>query len=136
MKNYTDFCNHQAEKLFKIIEQHSGLLQWQKSWSVKGNCALPKRMNGFYQGINLWNLLSNQIDAGYESSSWLTFNQIKQKGGHVLKGAKGSKVCFFKMKEVQEQKNDDSENSKLAPLFRSYTVFNLAQTTLFGHTRG
>lgn len=132
MKNYAEFCNEQADKLFAIIEQHEGLLQWQKTWNVKGNVGLPKGMGGFYQGVNLWSLLAEQIDVGFGSAIWLTFNQIKQRGGYVLKGAKGSKVCFFKLKEVEIEEAGDVDDPMLTPVFRAYTVFNLDQTSLAG----
>jgi antirestriction protein ArdC len=103
MKSYIEFCKAQTDKLFTIIDQHQGLLQWQKTWNVKGNTGLPKGIGGFYRGVNLWSLLAEQIEVGYGSPIWLTYNQIKQKGAHVLKGAKGSRVCFFKMKDVEVQ---------------------------------
>lgn len=130
MKNYAEFCKVQAEKLFEIVDQHEGLLQWKKTWNVKGNGGLPKGVGGFYRGINLWSLLMEQIDGGYGSSIWLTYNQIKQKGGHVLKGAKGEKVCFFKLKEIEAEEVDEKE--KLVPICRVYTVFNQEQTSLKG----
>lgn len=132
MKNHTEFCKKQADKLFAIIDQHQGLLQWRKTWDVKGNAGLPKGVEGFYRGANLWSLLAEQIDAGHGASIWLTFNQIKQKGGHVLKGAKGSKVCFLKMKEVGAADKDENDDSDLIPVFRAYTVFNLEQASLAG----
>lgn len=128
MKNYIEFCKEQTGKLFQIIDQHGDLLKWQKTWQVKGCFRLPRSKNGFYQGINLWKLLHEQVDSGYGSESWLTFNQIKEQGGHVLKGAKGTKVCFFKLKE--EEMKEDSDYPKKIPLFRAYTVFNLHQTSL------
>lgn len=132
MNNYAEFCKEQADKLFAIIDQHQGLMQWQKTWSVKGNISLPKGVGGFYRGINLWTLLAEQIYLGYGSSIWLTYNQIKQKGAHVLKGAKGSKVCFFKLREVEQEEMSEEDDLKVVPLFRAYTVFNLDQTSLVG----
>lgn len=128
MKNYIEFCNEQAEKMFQIIDQHNGLLKWQKTWDVKGNISLPKSVNGFYRGSNLWKLLVEQITKRCGSDRWLTFNQVKQQGGHVLKGAKGVPICFFKLKEVEMDDVDDKQ--KQAPVFRGYTVFNLEQTSL------
>lgn len=129
MKNYYEFCNEQAEKLFKIIEQHNGLLEWRKTWNVNGCVTLPKSIHGYYQGINLWKLLSHQIDSGLVSDKWLTFNQIKQQGDSVLKGVKGTSVCFFKMMDKKEESlKEDAKNYKA--VLRTYIVFNLDQTTL------
>lgn len=132
MKNYAEFCKIQVEKLFEIIDEHQGLPQWRKTWSVKGNNGLPKGMGGFYRGINLWTLLAEQIESGHASSIWLTYSQIKQRGGHVLNGAKGSKVCFFKLREVEQEETGDGDDPKMLPLFRAYTVFNLDQTSMAG----
>lgn len=132
MKTYNEFCNEQAEKLFQIIDTHEGLLNWRKTWSVQGSLGLPKSMHGYYQGVNLWNLLLAQINAGLVSDTWLTFNQVKQKGGHVLKGAKGFQVCFFKTKEIEKEEMDNTDKQKVVPIFRLYTVFNLDQTSFAG----
>src|SRR5438105_144001 len=129
MKNYIEFCNEQTEKLFQIIDQHGGLLKWKKSWQVKGCLGLPKSMNGFYRGLNLWKLLNEQITSGFGSDTWLTFNQVKQAGGHVLKGANGTRICFFKTKESKIEEGD-ADNQKTMALFKRYTVFNLNQTSL------
>jgi antirestriction protein ArdC len=132
MKNYTEFCNEQAEKLFQLIEQHDGLLQWRKTWQVNGCLSLPKSVHGYYRGINLWKLLLEQVNRGLVSDTWLTFNQIKQQDGHVLKGAKGTHVCFFKLKEIEVDEPIEGDKQKMAALFRLYTVFNLDQTSLAG----
>lgn len=136
MKNYAEFCKEQADKLFEIVEQHQGLLQWQKSWHVKGNGSLPKGVGGFYRGVNLWKLLIEQTTGGYGSSIWLTFNQIKQQGGHVLKGVKGKQVCFFKVREIETEEACDGDDPRMAPLFRVYTVFNREQTSMAGEEGG
>jgi antirestriction protein ArdC len=134
MKSYIEFCNEQAEKLFQIIETHEGLLKWRKTWNVEGHMGLPKSVNGYYQGVNLWGLLHTQINRGLVSDTWLTFNQVKQQGGHVLKGAKGAPVCFFKIKGVEAEETDNADKQKSMPIFRLYTVFNLDQTSLAGQS--
>jgi antirestriction protein ArdC len=132
MKNYTEFCNEQIEKLFQIIEQHDGLLKWRKTWQVNGCFSLPQSVHGHYRGINLWKLLLEQVNRGLVSDTWLTFNQIKQQGANVLKGAKGTQVCFFKLKEAEVDDLVEGDKQKMAALFRVYTVFNLDQTSLAG----
>lgn len=129
MKNYSEFCEQQGKKLFEIIDQHNGLLQWKRSWNVKANLGLPLSANGYYRGINLWKLLFEQTQRGLGSDTWLTFKQVRQQGGHVLKGAKGTQVCFFKIKEIETDEEGETIN-RLIPLFRVYTVFNLDQTSL------
>lgn len=108
------------------------MLKWQQKWNVQGSNGLPKSVNGYYQGVNLWSLLCTQIDRGLVSDTWLTYHQIKQQGGHVLKGAKGQQVCFFRMKEIETEEIGNAEEKKIMALFRLYTVFNLDQTSLAG----
>src|ERR1700733_11683499 len=101
MKSYNEFCKIQAEKLFQVIDQFGGLLQWRKSWHVEGCSSLPKSIHGYYRGTNFWTLMFEQMQKGLVSDKWLMFNQVKQQNGVVLKGAKGTKVCFFKLKEIE-----------------------------------
>ncbi len=133
MKTYQAFCEQQIEALFQLIETHGGLLQWQKTWQVAGARSLPLSQNGFYQGINLMRLLMEQIDRGWTSPYWLTFRQIQQCGGYVLKGAKGTTVCFWKLREIESAAplaTDETPATQKLPIFKTYTVFNRDQTSL------
>lgn len=133
MKTYQDFCQTHVKTLFQLIDTHGSLLKWKKEWHVEGAKTLPHNKNGLYRGINLTRLLTAQIELGWTSPYWLTFRQVQQLGAHVLKGAKGTKVCFWKLlnDENQETPNDDdASDNKIIPLFKTYTVFNLDQTSL------
>jgi N-terminal domain of anti-restriction factor ArdC len=48
-------------------------------------------------------------------------------GGHVRKGERGTKVYFVKQLEVREDA-DDGASTRLVPMLRKYTVFNVAQS--------
>jgi antirestriction protein ArdC len=48
-------------------------------------------------------------------------------GGHVRKGEHGTKVYFVKQLQVRDQRADDSSETRLIPMMREYTVFNVDQ---------
>lgn len=70
-----------------------------------------------YQGTNQEVLQRT----AFTSNEWLTFKQAQQLGRRIIKGSKG--VRLIKMLEVK----DSDDDSHLVP--RSFTVFNLEQTT-------
>ncbi len=129
MKTYQDFCHSVTKKLFEIIDQNGSLLSWQKNWDTQSSLQLPIGSNGLYRGANLFVLLNAQLDIGFNSNQWLTFNQVKKLGGCVKKGAKSQGVYFWKIREVQQENRGEKEVKKV-PIFKSYNVFNLEQTSL------
>lgn len=111
-KNVYEIIN---EQIIKSLEE--GFIPWKKPWS--GGEMIPKNLisNKAYSGVNFFLL---QL-APFESSYFLTFNQIKTRGGQLKKGSKGLPVTFFKM--LDDKKNPDSK----IPLLRYYRVFNVDQ---------
>ena len=65
--------------------------------------------------------------AGYRTPRYLTFKQALELGGHVRKGERGTKVYFVKQLQVRDQRADDSSETRLIPMMREYTVFNVDQ---------
>lgn len=129
MKNYQDFCNHITNTIFDIIDNHGSMLQWKKTWEVNGSFALPLGNSGFYRGGNLLSLLVTQVDKGFTDNKWFTFNQIQKLGGTVLKGAKSEIVYFWKPINITETV-DGKDIAKNVPIFKTYRVFNIEQTSL------
>lgn len=106
-----------------IIERlEKGVVPWQMPW--KAETGLPQNMvnKKIYRGFNFW-LLLTVVDQ-YGSPFFLTFNQVKELGGHILKGEKGFPVVFWKI--LESEKKDGSIDH--IPFLRYYTVFNLKQT--------
>jgi len=135
MKKYRDFCTTINQELFDIINERGSLLTWCKTWDSQGSQALPVGATGPYHGANVFHLLFTQFKEGLQSNQWLTFNQIKQKGGQVKKGAKSQKVFFWKLNAVTEdsdetKKGENKRVDRQKPIFKLYSVFNLEQTTL------
>src|SRR4051812_16656752 len=65
--------------------------------------------------------------AGYRTPRFLTFKQALELGGNVRKGEHGTKVYFVKQLQVREQGGDDEPSTRLIPMMREYTVFNVDQ---------
>jgi len=104
-----------------IADLQKGKIAWRKDWATRG---LPRNYISKqpYSGINMF-LLS--IDEKYTSREYLTFNQVNQLGGHVLKGEKAQRVIFWKVLDIKE-----AEEDKTIPFLKYYYVFNLEQTTI------
>lgn len=118
-----------TDRIISLLEQ--GVAPWQKTWAANGDINAPKNLisKKEYNGINYF-ILSAQ---GYTSPYWLTFNQAKDKGGHIRKGEKGTPVVFWKITLRDDPKGDiDPKTGKVKKeklfLLRYYTVFNVEQT--------
>lgn len=118
-----------TDRIISLLEQ--GVAPWHKTWVASGGENAPKNLisKKEYNGINYF-ILSAQ---GYESPYWLTFNQAKDKGGHIRKGEKGTPVVFWKITEKENMKGEiDPKTGKVKKekffLLRYYTVFNVEQT--------
>jgi len=98
----------------QIIEQlEKSVIPWRKTWrgSEPINYVTRKR----YRGVNL--LL---LPYGGE---WLTFKQVKDSGGSVKRGEKGSMIVFYKTIE----KEDDDGKKESFPFLRYSNVFHISQ---------
>lgn len=107
----------------KILNQlDKGSVPWLKPWTATGT--LPQNLvtKRVYSGIN-WVLLSM---TPYQSPYWLSFKQVRELGGSVLKGAKSQMIVFWK---ILESKDKESGEMKKIPLLRYYNVFNVEQTS-------
>jgi antirestriction protein ArdC len=64
--------------------------------------------------------------AGYRTPRYLTFKQALMLGGNVRKGEHGTKVFFVKQLQVADRDGEQGE-TRIVPLMREYTVFNVDQ---------
>jgi antirestriction protein ArdC len=111
-----------------ITQLETGTVPWRKPWASVG---LPKNLVSHkeYRGINVI-LLSL---AGYPSPWWMTFKQALELGGNVRKGEHGTHIIFWstynrKGMRKDEESGEEIEFSVRTGFWRSYCVFNLAQT--------
>ena len=112
--------------LNQVVEQlEKGQIPWISPYRKNH---LPQNYNGhLYQGMNVLFLsLTN-----YKVQKYLTFNQIKNLNGSILKGEKAHKVYawFFQKNNSSGEVKDDESNFHLS--LRYYNVWNIEQTDLF-----
>jgi antirestriction protein ArdC len=103
----------------------SNLVPWRKPWNAQSN--YPKNLISKkpYRGVNVFLLACQQ----YSSPWFLTYKQVQDKGGYVLKGSKSTPVIFWKFLDSKDSEatTDISTTGKI-PLLRYYSVFNIDQT--------
>lgn len=107
-----------AKVAARVLEQLSqGVVPWHKPWVGGG----PVSIHGHrYRGVNALTLGLSE----YSSPVWLTYNQARERGGHVRRGEKGTPVLLFKV----SQREDEIEGASSRRFFATtFTVFNLEQ---------
>lgn len=107
-----------TDRIIELLEK--GIVPWKKSWNGSGNGPQNLISKKHYRGINSCLLHCS----GFESPFFLTYNQAKQKGGQVRKGAKGFPVVFWKF---FDKMNDEGKKTGSIPMVRYSTVFNIDQ---------
>ena len=93
MANVYEIIN---SRIIELLEK--GTVPWRKPWNAQTN--YPKNLvsRKEYRGINVFLLGCQQ----YSSQYWLTFKQVQDKGGHVLKGSKSTPVIFWKFLDAKD----------------------------------
>jgi antirestriction protein ArdC len=111
-----------------VAELEAGAAPWVKPWSVTPGANTPcnAMSDRPYSGCNVVLLWMAQA-AGYRTPRFLTFKQALELGGNVRKGERGTKVYFVKQLQVRDQSTDDNVSTRLIPMMREYTVFNVDQ---------
>jgi antirestriction protein ArdC len=111
-----------------VAELEAGAAPCVKPWSATPGANTPCNAvsNRPYSGCNVVLLWMAQ-SAGYRTPRFLTFKQALELGGNVRKGERGTKVFFVKQLHVRDEGADDSSSTRLIPMMREYTVFNVDQ---------
>src|SRR3954453_5341235 len=111
-----------------VAELEGGAAPWVKPWSTTPGANTPcnAMSNRPYSGCNVVLLWMAQA-AGYRTPRFLTFKQALELGGNVRKGEHGTKVYFVKQLQVHDNGADDNSGTRLIPMMREYTVFNVDQ---------
>lgn len=119
--NIYDMINN---RITDLLEQ--GTIPWRKPWNAQSN--YPKNLisKKKYRGVNVFMLACQQ----YDSPWWLSFRQVQEKGGHIIKGEKATPVVFWKWINTVDVDISEDQGSKIVkiPILRYYNVFNLNQT--------
>lgn len=113
-----------TKQILAMLEQ--GVAPWRSPILASSGAGWPQNLASGqkYRGVNVFLLAFTAWAKGYESSSWLTFNQAKAKGGSVKKGEKATTVVFYKPYDKVDKATGESVT---IPLLRYYHVFNLSQ---------
>ena len=112
-----------------IQDLEKGLPVWETPWQ-KGFMGFPVNAfsKNFYSGINTLILWLRQSQAGFETSQWLTFLQVKRLGGTIKKGEKATSAIFYQKLLIEDEEKEKKEEEKTIHHFRTYALFNLSQT--------
>jgi antirestriction protein ArdC len=110
-----------------LAELESGAAPWVKPWSATPGQNVPQNAvtNRPYSGCNVI-LLWLARNRGWATPRFVTFKQAIEAGGHVRKGEHGTKVYFVKQLQVRDS-DDDAADTRIVPMLREYTVFNVDQ---------
>ena len=125
-----------AETTARIVTAlERGAPPWVRPWSCVVD-AMPVNADTRrpYRGIN-FTILSLEAQAhGYGVNRWLTYRHAQELGGNVRKGAAGTPVVYWQLRKIgvvadafPERDDPPALPSKVYPLLRAYTVFNVAQ---------
>ena len=114
-----------AQKIIKQLE--SGTAPWRKPWVSMGYKPLSLSSKKAYRGVNHWLLSFASMEEGYESPWWGTFKQIKELGGTIRKGSKGTAVVLWRELDNAVEDNSGELTTKKSILMRYFTVFNAEQ---------
>ncbi len=97
-----------------------GVIPWKRPWVVSTARPVNATTGKPYRGIN--SLLLGLEP--YSDPRWLTFKQVKDRGGRVKRGARSTMVVFWKQWEPPAA---DGDAKARIPLLRQYRVFNAEQ---------
>ena len=142
-KSFWERSDEYAKKVSgEIIDQiKRGVASWQKPWKP-GEQQSPENFSTGkkYSGGNSLYLMSRAERDGRGDNRWGTYNQIREAGGQVRKGEKGTQVLFFTDKNSRAAKDEEGktmknkegktvyeEQKREKPVCKQYTVFNVEQ---------
>ena len=108
-----------------------GDIAWIQPWeSVTPQNWITKH---HYQGANVLLAKLATSDGGYRAPLFAGYSQIKNAGGHVLKGQRGQIIIYFKLinieRDVENTEGEIHRENEQIPMLRYLTVFNIDQTS-------
>jgi antirestriction protein ArdC len=120
-----DLCAEVSTRI--IAELERGAAPWIKPWSATAGQNVPRNAvtNRPYSGCNVI-LLWLARNRGWPTPRFLTFKQAIEAGGNVRKGEHGTKDYFVKQLRVKDG-NGEEADTRLVPMMREYSVFNVDQ---------
>jgi len=140
----SDFYLTVTNQIVELLESQK--LTWDKPWiTLSKDSKRPHNATSgrTYSGLNQILLSFRQLKSEYPCSGWLTFKQIQDEGGRVLRGNKASSIFYYKLmyfdnmgrkhepSQVLEMSLNEQQDLELRKhsILLCYNVFNLAQTS-------
>ena len=134
-----DYAKKVSDEIIDQIKR--GVAPWQKPWKPGEQISAENFSTGQkYNGGNSLYLMSRAIREGRGDNRWGTYNQIREAGGQVRKGEKGTQVLFFTDRTAKAAKDEQGktlkdkegktiyeEEQRSRPICKQYTVFNVEQ---------
>ena len=109
-----------------IVALEAGTVPWRNPILGHEGAGWPRNLasDKAYRGSNVFLLALTAWSQGYSSPYWLTFRQVKIKGGSVRKGEHSTLVVFWKQLTVEDE---ETGKPKRVHVLRHYRVFNTEQ---------
>lgn len=122
----TDIYSTITQSVIAAMETATG--EYTCPWHMPAANQSPRNAvsKHYYRGANVISLWIAALKFGFEHSLWATYKQWQQIGGQVRGGEKGTPIFFYKCLEVTDRDSEQGD-TKLIPLVRHCTVFNIAQ---------
>ena len=140
-REQTDEYHQQfAERIIRALKERTA--PWQKLWQP-GERVLPRNFSSGhgYRGGNALYLAMMALDRGYADPRWGGYRQIREAGGHVRNGEKGTPIMYVDWRQRRTAGDEhgdpvlDGEGrpklewaQRNRPLVRLRYVFNVEQT--------
>ena len=126
-QQHVDVYQMVTDRVLEQIEQ--GIIPWHKPWNAATLSEDALAIS--YTSRKPYSFL-NQMLLG-RNGEWLTFNQVKERGGNIKKGAHAGIVVFYKQIEVKttkrvknaEGEEYDKEVKSRIPVLKYYPVFHI-----------
>jgi len=116
-----------TDRIINLLEK--GTPPWRRTWGQYGMACNYYRKEEPYTGINM--VMLNLV-APYQIPYYLTWNQIKEAGGQVIKGSKAEWVYFYKTyykdangKPISKEEAEKQEGVKKVSFLKRFKVFNV-----------
>jgi antirestriction protein ArdC len=118
-----------------VARIEAGTAPWQLPWNIQHDFPRNFVTGRRYSGANLWLLLGL-----YDNPYYLTFKQVKDLGGSVIKGQRSHTIVYYRYSFYDTLTGEDltydqykslaEDRRSVYSVFRTYNVFNIRQTTL------
>jgi len=141
----TDIYQTVTDTIIELLEYHQEH-NFTRPWILMGqdgDFARNPTTGKYYRGINQLLLSTMLLKQKYLNNTWMTFNQVKKLGGHVLKGERSTPVVFYKTAYINENKkyvpvsktqgmsaqDREANGINTVPILKLYRVFNVTSQT-------